>query len=285
MEDLVNNSVLVLAGLLVSFAPAVQAQKPSAADTAALIEMTRAATLAYSASLPDFVCTEVISRYRQVAAFAAPSAPVKGRATAISGGAEPWQSLDKLTVKLTYFQQQEAHQLMMLDGKPTTLEYDSLNDGAIISGEFGGMLKSIFDPASQTSFLWEHWKTERGRRIAIFAYKVAAANSNYSLESRVAGSMRSALVGYHGTLEIDSETGRVLHFDHGADRIPKELEFTAVITTIDYDFAEIAGHRYLLPARSKIEMRSPMSAQKNESEFREYGKFEASSSVNFGKGK
>jgi hypothetical protein len=84
MEDLVNNFVLALAGLLVSFAP-MQAQKPYARDSAALIEMSRATTLAYSASLPDFVCAEVISRYRQVAvaAFAAPMAtsPLRGRAT------------------------------------------------------------------------------------------------------------------------------------------------------------------------------------------------------------
>jgi hypothetical protein len=281
----VKNFVLALASLLASFA-SVQAQKPSAADTAALIEMTRATTLAYSASLPDFVCTEVISRYRQAAAFAAPSAQVKGRA---SGGAgtlwEPWQSLDKLTVKLTYFQQQEEHRLMMVDGKPTILKYDSLSDGAITSGEFGGILKSIFDPTSQTSFLWERWKTDRGRRIAIFAYKVAAVNSDYSLENRVAGSVRRALVGYHGTLEIDSETGRILHVYHSADGIPRKLEVTALITTIDYDFAEIAGQRYLLPARSKTEIRSTMTAQSTESEFREYGKFDASSSVNFGKGK
>ena len=257
-----KNFVLALASLLVSFA-SVQAQKPSAADTATLIEMTRATTLAYSASLPNFVCTEVISRYRQAAAFAAPS--VKGRTSGGSGTLwAPWQSLDKLAVKLTYFQQQEEHQLMMVDGKPTTLKYDSLSDGAITSGEFGGILKSIFDPTSQTSFLWDRWKTERVRRIAIFAYKVAAVNSDYSLENRVAGSVRRALVGYHGTVEIDSETGRVLHVYHSADGIPRKLEFTAVITTIDYDFAEISGQRYLLPARSKTEIRSTMTAQSTE---------------------
>ena len=244
------------------------AQKQSNADAAALIEKSRQTTLAYSASLPDFVCTEVISRYR--------------RSDAVRWG---WLPLDKLTVKLSYFQQQETRQLVLVNGKPASLAYESLNAGAIASGEFGGILKSIFDPASQASFHWGRWTNERGRHVAVFTFEVDAAYSNYYLEHRESRDVRRAIVGYHGTVEIDSETGEVLHFYHVADRIPKELDYSKADTSVDYDFTEIAGRKYLLPSHSVTELMGTNLWNKNESEFREYRKFEASSSVDFGTGK
>jgi hypothetical protein len=274
-----------LAGLL-SLAALGWAQKPSNANAEALIEKSRQTTLAYLASLPDFVCTEVISRYREGA-----------RARTSAGS---WIPLDKLTVKLSYFQQRERHQLVLVNGIPTSLTYDSLDAGAITSGEFGGILKSIFDPASQASFHWEGWKNERGHRVAVFTFEVDAAHSNYYLGRRVSrddwevvegrirserSEMRRAIVGYHGTVEIDSETGEVLHFDHVADRIPTELAYRRAATTVDYDFAGIAGRKYLLPSHSVTELSGTNLGKKNESEFREYGKFEAFSSVEFGTGK
>ena len=111
-----------LAGLL-SLVSLGWAQKPSNAGTEALIEKGRQTTLAYSASLPDFVCTEVVSRYRT------------GAGARTSAGS--WIPLDKLTVKLSYFQQQETHQLLLVNGIPTGLTYNSLDAGAITSGEFG----------------------------------------------------------------------------------------------------------------------------------------------------
>jgi hypothetical protein len=265
------------------------AQKPSNGDAAALIEKSRRRTLAYSASLPDFVCTEVIWRYRQGAAVAAVAVPsAKGgpvQVAEVRTSAASWIPLDKLTVKLSYFHQQETHQLVLVNGKPTSLTYDSMNAGAITSGEFGGILKSIFEPASQASFHWERWKNERGRRVAVFKFEVDAAHSNYYLEHRVGSDVRRAIVGYHGTVEIDSEAGEVLHFDHVADHIPKELDYSNEATSVDYDFTEIVGRKYLLPSHSVTELSGTNLERKNESEFREYGKFEASSSVDFGTGK
>ncbi len=277
-----------LAGLL-SLVALGWAQKPSNGDAAALIEKSRRRTLAYSASLPDFVCTEVIWRYRQGAAVAAVAVPsAKGgpvQVAEVRTSAASWIPLDKLTVKLSYFHQQETHQLVLVNGKPTSLTYDSMNAGAITSGEFGGILKSIFEPASQASFHWERWKNERGRRVAVFKFEVDAAHSNYYLEHRVGSDVRRAIVGYHGTVEIDSEAGEVLHFDHVADHIPKELDYSNEATSVDYDFTEIVGRKYLLPSHSVTELSGTNLERKNESEFREYGKFEASSSVDFGTGK
>ena len=76
-------------------------QRPSDADSAALIEKSRRKALDYAASLPDFVCSEIIQRY------AASAWVVK---------LGPWVYTDTLTVKLSYSHRTEGHKLESIDG-------------------------------------------------------------------------------------------------------------------------------------------------------------------------
>src|ERR1035441_5173402 len=191
-------------GLLAWTSPAWP-QRPSDPDAAAMIETTRQKALEYTRSLPDFVCTEVVNRFSYT-----------------TGSRADWRLSDKLTIKLSYFQQKEDHKLLAIDGKPTSRSFDSLQ-GAIGVGEFGAMLYSIFNPALQTTFRWESWKNVRKHRVAVFAYTVAAAASHYLLVSGSPGHTHQAVVGYHGFLDIDTETSEVLNFTYQADAIPKEL--------------------------------------------------------------
>src|ERR1700678_2798720 len=91
-------------GSLLVWASLACAQRPSEADAAAMIEKTRDKALAYAHSLPDFMCTEVIRRYHQ-------SVPANGghaRGAQLPLDAK-WVVTDKLTVKLSFFQQREEH--------------------------------------------------------------------------------------------------------------------------------------------------------------------------------
>jgi hypothetical protein len=54
------------------------------------------------------------------------------------------------------------------------------------------------------------------------------------------------------------------------------------VTTVDYDFADIGGQNYLLPARGVSEVRSLRLETRNRVEFREYRKFSAHSTLTFG---
>jgi hypothetical protein len=184
-------------------------------------------------------------------------------------------------VKLSYFQQKEDHQLVLVDGKPTRLQYDSLDVGATGTGEFAGMLKVIFDPASQTSFKWERAKKQQGRALAVYNYEVGPAHSQYVLTHGPRGSARHAIVGFHGVLEIDSETGDVLHFENVANHIPKELNLEEAFTSVDYTLTEIAGRQYLLPASAETRIRSATESVKNDAQFRDYNKFDASSVIKY----
>jgi hypothetical protein len=232
-------------------------------------------------SLPDFMCTEVVRRYRD-------SRPqtVRGRTWRTMGlpAEMTWTPTDKLTVKLSYFQQREEHKLVLVNDKPTDQNYENLT-GGIEKGEFGATLQGIFDPATSTSFHWERWKTVRRHRTALFAYEVDRAHSRYVVASGAPGDVHQAVVAFHGDMEIDRETGEVLHFTYVADAIPKEVNLDQVSTAVDYNFADVGGRSYLLPAHCQTEIHSPELSVRNDMDFREYRKFSADSQIEFGIGK
>ena len=95
------------ATLILLAASALPAQRPTAEEATALIEKARAAALSYTASLPNFLCTEMVHRYQD------------------PRGDNRWQRLDELTVKLSFFERHEEYKLMEINGKPTLLDYQN----------------------------------------------------------------------------------------------------------------------------------------------------------------
>jgi len=254
-------------------------QRLSDADAAALIEKSRERALSYAKSLPDFVCTEVVRRYQQ-------NRPASARMWRQLSVQTPtaWTPTDKLTIKLSFFEQKEDHKLVLLNEKPTGLKYESLGGGTG-SGEFGGTLRNIFDPQAQAVFHWQAWRNVRRHRAALYTYNVDTEHSLFEVESGASGGIRKAIVAFHGDLEIDSDTGDVLHFTYVADQIPKELNLNYVSTSVDYDLADVGGRDYLLPMHARMEIFSPALSVRNDIDFRDYRKFSADSSIEFGPGK
>ena len=258
-------ALAAVAGGMLAWTSLAWGQRPSDAERAALIERTRQKALEYARSLPDFVCSEVVRRY---------SAAADGRR---AGG---WVQLDTLSIKLRYWQRVEEHQLELINGKSTERKFEDLGGGTS-TGEFGGILRMIFDPDSQTAFDWESWKNLRKHRTAVYQYAVSAAHSPYVLRNQG----RQAPVGLHGVLEIDAETGEVLHFTYVSYDIPEKLNVQSAVSSVDYDFADVGGRSYLLPSRSETEAHGSMVWMRNKMEFREYRKFSADSVIDFGTGK
>jgi hypothetical protein len=251
-------AVLVLA--LAAFA-----QRPSDAEAKALIERVRQKALAYAKSLPDFECTETVRRYGDFGARRMLGLALK----------------DKLSIRVRYSQHKEEHKLILIDDKPTDVAFESLQ-GSIGTGEFGATLSAIFEPVTATAFHWQSWKTEHKHRIAVYSYLVDAAHSRYRLSNGVGSDIHAAMVAYHGALEIESETGEVLQFSYAADHLPKELNMVSASTTVDYDFADVGGRPYLLPASAETKLEAPAASTRNVIEFRDYHKFNAESSIDFG---
>jgi hypothetical protein len=257
-----------LLGLL-ACAAAAWAQAPTPEESAATIEMSRQVALDYARSLPDFICTQLVRRYIDVEHLT--QHPY-------------WRMLDTLTIKLSYFDRREDHTLVLVNGKPSKKSYTELG-GAISAGEFALMQKQIFDPASQAIFTWKKWNKAGKRQAATYLYRVDVSHSRFMLDFLTPAGLTQDIVGYHGTLELDRETGNVLSMTYIADAIPKTCPISLSDTAVTYDFADVGGKQYLLPASSETELRSRELWTRNHAEYRDYRKFSADSTVRFGEAK
>ncbi len=232
---------------------------PSEAEWRKVVEATREYALNYTRQLPDFICTQVTRRYLD------PS------------GMEFWQAADTLTARLSYFEQQEDYKLMLVNGRYTETDYRAVG-GAVSSGEFGSLLREIFEKSSEAEFAWERWATLRGRRMYVLRYRIEQPRSKWSIEYEK--TMRIT-VGYRGLVFVDAETGMVARVTLEAEDIPPSFPIQQVSSTLDYDLAEIGEQKYTLPLRAVMRMREGRALFKNEVEFRLYRKFSAEATISF----
>jgi hypothetical protein len=239
--------------------PPVEIPAPPPAEWKKVIQQATEHALNYSKQLPDFICTQVTRRYHD------PS------------GLEFWQSEDVLTARLSYFEQKEDYRLMLVNGRYTDMPYQMVG-GAISSGEFGTMMREIFDKETGATFAWERWATLRGRRMHVLSYVVAQPASKWtvSYENR-----ERITPGYHGLIYVDYENGSIARITLEADGIPPSFPIQQVSSTLDYDTATIGDRDYLLPLRAVMRMREARQLFKNEVEFRLYRKFAAEASISF----
>jgi hypothetical protein len=251
---------LALFALLAAGVPTVAQQLEP--EQASLLETAREVALRYSASLPDFLCTEVVRRTQD---------PL---------GNGRWRSMDTLTVKLSYFDHKEDYKLMEIDGKPTLLEYRHVG-GAVSTGEFGTRLYSVFDPLSHGEFRWKGWTTLRKRPVARFSYRIAREDSIFQIQyGPVPAGPNAIVVSYHGEVYVDEETHMVLRLTQQAE-IPQGFPITANESTIDYEFAAVGGKQYLLPSHAYVRTKSGKYVAENNVEFREYRKFQSEATITF----
>jgi hypothetical protein len=224
------------------------------------IEAAREAALAYSSRLPDFICTQTVKRS--------------------NGNPSGLTPLDTLSFETSYYRGQETSRLTHVNSAPAA-EFAAWR-GMTTKGEFGANLVKVFAPASEARFEFLKWTTLRGRRAAVYSYRVARAKAPYLMNTRDNGEAVSAIVGLRGEIVIDAASHSVLRIQYIADEIPSGFPVRAAETTVDYEEAEIGGQRYLLPSRAEGTARTNKTAAKNESLFRNYRKFSADSLIQFG---
>ena len=243
----------------VNATPPPEVPPPSSAEWKKVLEETRVYASNYTKQLPNFLCTQVTRRYID------PS------------GLEFWQTQDTLTARLSYFDQKEDYKLVSVNGGYTNVPYEKVG-GATSMGEFGSMLREIFDRNAATTFNWERWATLRGRRVYVFSYRVDQAHSQWWLIYEERERYNPA---YHGLIYVDRDTGVVSRVTLEAEEIPSTFPISAASTMLDYDLTEIGDQKYMLPLRAEMRMRHAKELTKNDVEFRLYRKFSAEASVSY----
>ncbi len=232
---------------------------PSQQEQDEVLKKVTEYAMAYDQRLPDFICAQVTRRYYD------PS------------GLEFWRQADTVKARLTYFQNKEEKKVISVDNKFVDLDYDRLG-GATSTGEFGSLLKQVFDPSSHADFSWARWATLRGKRMYVFAYRVPRAYAKWQL---LYEKIQTDTPGYQGLVFVEKSTLQVMRVSLEAVDIRAAFPIQQASTQLDYDYEEISGQAFLLPLRAEMRMRSGRDLIKNEVEFRSYRKFGADTSITF----
>lgn len=230
---------------------------PSAEEQAAILADVRQYALNYSRTLPDFICTEVTRRY---------AAPSK------SAGDVDWRPLDMLTERLSYYEQHEDYKLIMHNTSVASNQDPKSAGGAQSFGDFGSMLKQIFEPATQAKFEWAHWHKIDGQNVMEFAYRVSQEKSQYRL---IVDNDRNVITAYHGIVVVDPNTHAVLRVSVIADNIPSSFPIQSAEDVLEYGYQDISGQKFLLPLRVTMTMNVGDHLTRNDNEFRIYRKYSA----------
>jgi len=214
----------------------------------------------YDKSLPDFICVQVTRRY------ADPS------------GMELWQKQDTVTAKLSYYEDRENYEVILVNSRP--VQNVSLRDvgGATSSGEFGTLLREIFAPKTETNFRWLRYGTLRGRLMHVFFYQVSRERSEWTMKYQ---DLDPIVAAHEGLIYVDADTELIMRIAMQTKGIPPSYPLSQAWTTLDYDFTKIGDSEFVLPLRAEVRMRADRVLTKNEVEFRMYRKYSTEATINF----
>ena len=235
---------------------------PDSIEQGRIIQETREYVQNYTKNLPNFICVQVTRR----------DVDPTGVGTA-------WRRLDTITTKLSYNEGHEDYQVVLVNNTapPPGTTMDKLG-GTNSRGEFGSMMKAIFDLASHATFEWDHWATLRGRTAYVFAYDIEQQYSQFHV---TAEKVNDIVPAYRGKVYIDKDTKMVTKITQVPYNIPETFPTHDVEMSLDYDFTKIGDSEFLLPLKSVNSSKNTRDLSKNDIEFRLYRKFGTESTIKF----
>jgi hypothetical protein len=233
---------------------------PPVADQERILSEAREIALDYTKHLPDFLCLQYTRRYVD------------------PQGTDYFQQVDTVAARLSYFDQKEEYKVISVGGKLSDKDYQKLG-GAISSGEFGTMLKQIFEPETAAEFGFERWAKLDGRICLVYHYHVTRARSRWSIDWNNGEQVYSPA--YSGSIFIDREVPVVMRVTLVAEGMPASFPIQEAKSTLNYGYQDLSGKQFLLPLNSEMRMRQGRLLVKNETEFRNYRKYSADAVITF----
>lgn len=215
---------------------------PSAQESAEVLEKARKATQEALGAMPDFVVKQIIGR------------------SAAYAGTGNWKPLDSVIIAVSYSTEKgEQYKVLAVDGAPvqseTASSYANLN-GSTTGGEFVEDLSKLFKPESKTEFSILTTDVIRNQPALVYNFEILVENNiNGGVGFKTSNGQKdftftTVPAGEKGKVWIDRKNGRVLRIEFTATSIPPDFKVRAFDSSIDYDWVEIAGDKYLLPVLS-----------------------------------
>jgi len=235
------------------------------------IEKARAAALALTGSLPNYVVKQNTDREVQ--------------STGIT-----WKIQDRITAELVYVQGRETLRDVRLNGAPVSDPKLELT-GAWSTGQFGASLKGIFALESAAVFHERKPGKVNGREARVYDFSVRRNHSMWALSVPE----KLYITAYEGTVWLDPQTARTLKFQIRARNVPQAFPLDQAESSTEYGMVRIGEKEYLLPTASSALVcnrppavptgrrmgGSSRSCSRNVIQFRDYKQFGTESNISF----
>jgi hypothetical protein len=213
--------------------------------------------MTYTENLPNFICLQVTRRFVDL------------------NLSDHYRLIDTVNAQLSYTEGKENYRLVSINNHYTNTSMEQLG-GAVSVGEFGSLMKGIFDSKSEAEFGWDHWATLRGKRMAAFNYFIDSGHSTYSIDYN---REQRIITAYKGLIYADPDTGAIFRITFVAVDIPSSFPVKEAAEILDYDNVDISGQPYVCPLKADLRMRAGRDKTKNEIEFLLYRKFGTESNI------
>jgi hypothetical protein len=245
------------------------AKPPSEQEAAEVLEKARKATQAALDDMPDFVVKQIIAR------------------SASYAGTGNWKPLDNVIIAVSFSTEKgEQYKVLAVDGAPVEAQagnnYSNLS-GSTTGGEFVEDLSKLFKPESKTEFKVLTTDVIRNQPTLVYDFEILLENNkNGGVGFKTPNGQKdftftTVPAGEKGRVWIDRKNGRVLRIEFKATDIPPDFRVKAFESSIDYDWVEIAGEKYLLPVLSDNRFTSRDNGQlfqdRNLIRFKNYQKY------------
>ena len=229
-----------------------QADAPLPPDDASqkkIVADVAARALQYSRELPEFAC-EVVTR----------------RNVDPTGSRQHWRISETVHEELTFSGNKEDYKTLSANGKKGG--GDGRPTGAVSASDFANLVAWMFDPKYQTEMTWTNWDSVRGHRVHAIGVKLKADHSPFTLGK----GKNQITAGLMGLAYADADTGSILRIAVAATDIPAKYPIQSVAIDMQYDFAKIGDHYFLLPLRAETQAKEGKTLTWNEVDFRDYRK-------------
>ena len=193
------------------------------------------------------------------------------------GASGSWSPSDRIAEKLSYFDQHEKYELISQNENAMFGKTWEAVGGSISRGEFGTLLREIFEPESAAGIQWLRWGNLRNHLCHVYEYRIDREHSRETIEFE---RKQQVTPGYHGLIFVQQGQNVVLRVTVEPD-IPTDFPVQDVHQIVDYNYVDISGRQFLLPLVSQVQMRNGRYASKNDIEFRSYKKYSADTSIKF----
>jgi hypothetical protein len=234
---------------------------PKHSFSSELLNTTMDWTSNFMEGLPNYVCQQDTTRYMQ------------------RSRSEDWQAQDVVSARVVYEDGHDSYRNIMVNGKKTTKDMMEIG-GQTSTGEFGGVLISLFQPVRNTDFTYARATSLGDAQVAIYDFKVALGSSDWQI---IVGGQVLAPA-YSGRIWVDKKTGEIRRLEQRADNIPKDFPNDTVEMAIDYEEVSLGTPtKYLVPTHSENIscQRGTQYCGKNVIEFRDYHRYAGESTIIF----